>query len=320
MFRTFAMHRNHKNRKIMNKENSLPQKNRTLLFIILTAALAIALIILFILFNRTKNNLEELVQEKELQRIDLQSDLNSLLIEHEQIKADYGSIADSLLTKDSLIQANAKEIKRLLNTQWEYVKVKRKLKALQEISQVYVVQLDSLYTVNKELQEENKVITEKYQTERRKNTELIRKKDELTKKVTEASIFKAYSIDFKAINIRGSKEKETDKARRTNRLDVCFTLGENLVIEPGIHTIYLRIAAPDLHILTRGEGDDYSFDYQGEKLQYSVKQDVDYNNKSMDVCMSWLQLPEDGDIEKGQYIVNIFSGDQEIGQKTVVLN
>ena len=304
----------------MNTENTSNQKNRSLLFIILAAVFAIALVIVLVLFNRTKSDLEEMVQEKEIQRLDLQADLDSLLVEHEEVKADYGAIADSLLSKDSVIQANAKEIKRLLNTQWEYVKVKRKLKALQEISQVYVVQLDSLYTVNKELQEENKAITKKYQTERRKNTELIKTQEELTKKVTDAAVFKAYSIAVKAINIRGSREKETDKARRTHRLDVCFTLGENLVIEPGIHTIYMRIAGPDTRILMRGEGDEYAFDFRGEKLQYSVKQDVEYNNEAMDVCMSWLQMPDDGEMQKGQYIVNIFSDDQEIGQKTIVLD
>lgn len=305
----------------MNAENTSNQKNnRSILFIILAAVFAIALIIVLVLFNRTKGDLEELVQEKEIQRIDLQADLDSLLVEHEEVKADYGAIADSLLSKDSVIQANAKEIKRLLNTQWEYVKVKRKLKELQEISKVYVVQLDSLYTVNKELQEENKAITKKYQTERRKNTELIKTQEELTKKVTDAAVFKAYSINMKAINIRGSREKETNKARRTHRLDICFTLGENLVIEPGIHTIYMRIAGPDTRILMRGEGDEYAFDFRGEKLQYSVKQDVDYNNEDMNVCMSWLQLPEDPEMLKGQYIVNIFADDQEIGQKTIVLD
>jgi len=305
--------------KKMNEENTSAKKNRSLLFIILTAVFAVALVIVLVLFNRTKGDLEKLAEEKEMQRIDLQADLDSLLVEHEQVKQDYGAIADSLLSKDSVIQANAKEIKRLLNTQWEYVKVKRKFEALQEISKTYVVQLDSLYTVNKALQEENKVITEKYQTERRKNTELMKTKEELTKKVTDAAVLKAYSIDVQAINIRGSREKETDKARRTHRLDICFTLGENLVIEPGVHTIYLRIAGPDTRILMRGEGDEYAFEFRGEMLQYSVKQDVEYNNEAMEVCMSWVQYPDDPEFEKGQYIVNIFSGNQEIGQKTIVL-
>jgi hypothetical protein len=260
----------------MNEENTSTKKNRSLLFIILTAVFAIALVIVLVLFTRTKGDLEKLAEEKEMQRLDLQADLDSLLVEHEQVKQDYGAIADSLLSKDSVIQANAKEIKRLLNTQWEYVKVKRKFEALQEISKTYVVQLD-------------------------------------------AAVLKAYSIDIQAINIRGSREKETDKARRTHRLDICFTLGENLVIEPGVHTIYLRIAGPDTRILMRGEGDEYAFEFRGEMLQYSVKQDVEYNNEAMEVCMSWVQYPDDPDFEKGQYIVNIFSGDQEIGQKTIVL-
>ncbi len=304
----------------MNTENTSKSKKKSILFISIIAFLSVLLILFLFLFMNTKKGLKRLEREKEIQRLDLKADLDSLLLAHEQVKADYGAIADSLMAKDSMIKENAKEIKKLLNTKWEYIKVKRKLKQLQEISKVYVVQLDSLYTVNKTLKEENEKITKQYQSERRKNTELLKTQEALTKKVTEAAIFKAYSIDIKAIRIRGAKEKNTNKARRTDRLDICFTLGENLVIKPGTHTIYCRIAAPDNHILAHGEGDEYAFAFKGEKLQYSIKQEVAYNNEAMDVCVSWIQLPSDKALEKGSYVVNIFANDQEIGQKSIELN
>jgi len=303
----------------MESENTSQKKNKSLLFIVLAAIFGVALIVILIIFINTNGKLKKLVEEKDVQRIEIQAELDSLLVQHNQVKSDYGAIADSLLSKDSLIQANAKEIKRLLNTQWEYVKVKRKLKKLQEISQVYVVQLDSLYTVNEELKQENKEITQKYQTERKKNTELIKTTDELSKKVSDAAILKAYSIDITAINVRGSREKETDKAHRAHKLDVCFTLSENLVMEPGMKKIYIRIAGPDTKILTRGEGEEYSFEFQGDVLQYSVMQEIDYQNQAMDVCITWLQLPEDPELLEGQYIVNIFTEESEIGQKSITL-
>ncbi|HPE87236.1 MAG: hypothetical protein PHU97_00015 [Bacteroidales bacterium] len=303
---------------IKNEMNEAPKKRKRIwifLVIGLGAALIVALVFLFI----NRQNLNQLIQEKEQQRTELRAELDSLLTEHETIKANYGAIADSLLSKDSVIQANAKEIKRLLNTQWEYVKVKRKLEQLQQISQVYVVQLDSLYTVNNALKEENKVITEKYQTERRINTELQKTKEELTKKVSEAAIFKAYSINVTPYYIRGSKQKETDKARRTHKIEFCFTLGENLIIEPGIHTLYLRIAGPDTKILSHSEGDENAFEFNGELLQYSVMQEIDYQNKAIDVCMSWLQYQNEEELQEGKYIVNIFTDNSEIGQKSFEL-
>ncbi len=89
------------------------------------------------------------------------------------------------MVKDSLIQANAKEITELLNYKWEYYQIKKKLDRLRVVAQGYVYQLDSLYTVNKELQEENERIRENYQTERQKNIGLTKEKHELINKVTE---------------------------------------------------------------------------------------------------------------------------------------
>ncbi|NCD42133.1 MAG: hypothetical protein EOL88_08580, partial [Bacteroidia bacterium] len=100
---------------IKNEMNEAPKKRKRIwifLVIGLGAALIVALVFLFI----NRQNLNQLIQEKEQQRTELRAELDSLLTEHETIKANYGAIADSLLSKDSVIQANAKEIKRLLNT------------------------------------------------------------------------------------------------------------------------------------------------------------------------------------------------------------
>ncbi len=50
-----------------------------------------------------------------------------MMVEHQRIKDEYGAISDSLFVKDSIIEANAIEIKKLLNTEWEYYKIKKKL-------------------------------------------------------------------------------------------------------------------------------------------------------------------------------------------------
>ena len=79
-----------------------------------------------------KNKYLSIINEKENQRIELQNDLNSLLMKHDSIKAEYGALSDSLVAKDSIIMANAKEIQELLNYKWEYGKVNKKLELLEE--------------------------------------------------------------------------------------------------------------------------------------------------------------------------------------------
>ena len=102
-----------------------------------------------------KAEYEQLAKEKAQMKAELESELDSLMSEHTMIKEQYGELSDSLMVKDSLIVANAKEIKSLLNYKWEYYKIKKKLSRLQTVSQNYVRQMDSLYTVNTVLTEEN---------------------------------------------------------------------------------------------------------------------------------------------------------------------
>ena len=81
--------------------------------------------------------------------------MDSLLKVHNDLKESYGELSLELAEKDSIIQADAVEIKKLLDSQWDYNRIKKKVTQLQEISQRYVRQMDSLYTVNRELVAEN---------------------------------------------------------------------------------------------------------------------------------------------------------------------
>ncbi len=260
--------------------------------------------------------MRELLAEKEAQKVELEHELDSLMKVHEEIKAAYGDLSDSLVAKDSIIKANAKEIKKLLNTKWEYYKIKKKLARLQVISQNYVRQMDSLYTVNHALTEENFKIKEEIKIEKRKNAELAKIKEKLNNKVKEAAVLSTYNYEVGGIHIAGgSREKPTDKIRRLDRIKVCFTIGKNSVVQPGTKTIYIRIAQPDKKILAKGRTDAYSFMYLGKKLQYSIMKQIEYNNEPVDVCAYWNRRKTQ-ELQPGLYHVDVFEGDHEIGHAT----
>lgn len=287
-------------------------------FIAIMVVLALAVIGLVIWLIVLRSDIRMLQEEKEMQRVELQKELDSLMYEHEQIKTEYGALSDTLHLKDSLIQANAQEIRKLLDTQWEYYKVKKKLALLQKVSQGYVRQMDSLYTVNQALTAENAEIRQDLQ-EAKKDYELIsRDKDVLNDKVEQASILQVYNLKATGIRDRG-KEKETDKANRVDKIKVCFTIGENKIVEPGTKEIYVRIAQPDKLILTKDRTDDYTFMYQGEKIQYSIKKLIDYQNMSMELCLYWSKSYPDKEMKEGAYHVEIFNGDEVIGHTQFVL-
>lgn len=266
-----------------------------------------------------KKTMNELLAEKEIQKIELEHELDSLIMEHEKIKQSYGEVSDSLVVMDSVIQANAVEIKKMLNYKWEYYKIKKKMSRLQVIAQGYVRQMDSIVTINRELSEENLQIKEEIKIEKRKNRKLEQKQEELTGIVDEASVLKVYNLKSNGAHLKGSgKEVESDKVRRVDMVNVCFTISENSIIEPGTKTIYVRIAQPNKEILAKGRGDEYSFTYNGEAMQYSIMEKIDYQNEAIDLCMKWYKRGSQ-ELKPGLYHVDIFEGDNTIGHSSFTL-
>jgi regulator of replication initiation timing len=304
----------------MSQENNNPGMNsRTMM--ILAIVFAVVAVVLVILLFQTRSNLKGLLAEKEQQRVELQSELDSLLTEHERVKLEYGQLSDSLSVKDSVIRANAIEIRRLLDTEWEYYKVKKKLGQLQLIAQGYVRQMDSLYTVNAALTQENQEIRKDLKDLRKEKEEIEKDREQLSEKVEIAAVLKAVNMEATGLRMRtgGEKEVPTDKVQRVDQVRVCFTVGENKIASAGKKDLYIRIARPDQEILAKSRIDDFSFEYQGELLQYSMMQSIDYNNAPVDLCMYWKKEYSSQEMQPGLYHVDIFCENAIIGHTTFTL-
>jgi len=289
-------------------------------WIILAILLLIIIVAILIWYVPMKNKYLGLLSEKELQQIELQAELDELMILHDSIKAQYGTLSDSLSAKDSIILANAKEIQELLNYKWEYRKVNKKLAMLREITQGYVHQIDSLYTVNNELKEENEKIRQQYTLEQDKSRELIREKETLVDKVKEATVLRAYNVSAYGVRLTGSgRERDTDKARKIEKVNICFTLAENKLTEPGIKTVYVRILRPDNVVVTQKVGEDYSFTFQDQQLEYTTKKELDYQNQEMNTCMYWTKKNKEEAAMVGVYKVFVYTGGYLIGETSFEL-
>lgn len=297
-------------------------RNRNLLLAAL-AALLVALVFIVVLSVKNssiKDDLSNLEAEKELQRQDFQAEVDSLLKVHNELKESYGELSQELAEKDSIIQADAVEIKKLLDSQWDYYRIKKKVASLQAISQKYVRQMDSLYTVNRELVAENERIREEYKAEKRHNTNLTRQNDELTDKVNIASTIKIHGLSANAVRFRGgSKETTTDRANRAERIMVSFTMAQNDLVEVGSKVFYIRIADPTKAVICKGTGDEYSFTSKGESLQYTEKVRVNYDGKDADV-RAYYNKPSEFEMMPGRYYIDVYEqGGKLIGQTSVEL-
>jgi len=302
----------------MSSENK--KSNQPIWLYAILGVLAIALVFLLVRNNSMKGDLEQLETEKEMQRMDFQAEVDSLMKVHNELKESYGELSQELAEKDSIIQADAVEIKKLLDSQWDYYRIKKKVASLQTIAQKYVRQMDSLYTVNRELVAENERIREEYQAERRQNTNLTRQKEELANKVNQAATMKLYNYSAQAVRFKGGgKETSTDRADRAERIRIDFTVAANDLIEPGTKLFYVRIADPKRAIISKGKGDEYSFQANGETLQFTELVRVNYDGKETPVRAYYVKS-DNYQMMPGTYFIDVYEqGGKLIGQTTIDL-
>jgi len=304
----------------MNNEmkNAHPAVSNRWMYILLVV-LALGIIGLSVWLISLKGEMNDLLVEKNIQKFELEQELEKMMADHALLKENYGEVSDSLAALDSIIQANATEIKELLNYKWEFFTVKKKLDRLQVVAQGYVRQMDSIVTVNQALTQENFQIKEEIKQQKREYKSLEKVRDDLTVKVDEASVLSVYNLKGDPVYYKsGGKEVETDKIRRVNRIRVCFTVGANTIVQPGSKVLYVRIAQPDKEILVPGRGNEYSFMSNGEQLQYSIKKEFNYVNEAMQICVNW-DKRDTQDMFAGTYHVDIFDGDNNIGHTTFTL-
>ncbi len=252
--------------------------------------------------------LEEINKEKNL----LTLQLNDLLVEYETIQTDNDSLNVQLEAEQEKIKKIIKEIKQIKATnKYEITMYKKELGTLRKIMRSFIVQIDSLNTLNIELTAENIQVKRDYQQSKDKYEELSQENIELSDIVEKASAIKAYNIHALPLN---KKSKKVYKLKRVTKIRVCFTLSENVIAESGWQDVFIRISRPDELVLAASEDDLFSF--EGEKIVYTEKRGVDYQNIDVDLCIYWNKNQE---LIPGIYYVDIFSGGKEIGTTTFEL-
>ncbi len=247
-----------------------------------------------------KNNIKQELQNMLQQYEDLKTNNEAL---NSQIEEQKAKIQDLLQKLDKTKKASY----------WEIHKYKKELETLRKILKSYVHQVDSLNTLNQKLMQENKIVKSKYEQVSTEKENLENIKKELEQKVDIAKTFRAINFNITGLNKKG---KPNNKAKKVKKIQICFTLAENKVIEPGNKIVYLRIARPDGSIITASEYD--LFEYQGNKIAYTAKREIEYNNKDTDVCIYWTN-ENDERLMKGTYFADIFIDGKNVGTATFKL-
>ncbi|NLE34825.1 MAG: hypothetical protein GX622_06965 [Bacteroidales bacterium] len=273
-----------------------------------TIILTLGLIALVVLYYSQKSKMVEMEQVLTEEKDSLANELRMMMYGYDTLKTSNDTLNAELLRERNRIQ-------KLLEVNASNAQLIRKYKAeistMRDIMKSYIVQIDSLNTRNQLLTAENVEIKQQMTEVQETNVELEKAREELTSKVTVASVIQAKDIVAVALN---KKRKETSELRNLDKVRVCFTLRENPIALAGNKVVYLRVVRPDQLVITPSP--DNIFEIKGEQLIFSANRAVDYANSDIEMCIF---LDNTGDFIPGTYNVELYLDGEKIGNSDFTL-
>ena len=250
---------------------------------------------------------------------DLQTEKNDLTVQLQDLRTDYGALSSN---NDSLnVQLDRERervdqlIERVKQTEaTNRTKIRQyesELGTLRSIMRNYIVQIDSLNTLNTSLRQDAMEARDAARKSQREYNELKSTTDEYARKVEVGSVVKGRNFNLVAVTSAG---KDIDRSSRAEKLKCCLFLMENEIARKGPRQIFIRVKGPD-GVLMTGDAESV-FTSGGETLIYSAVREVDYQGSDVEVCIYFGQA---GMFRKGIYIVDIYTAEAKLGTVDVQL-
>jgi hypothetical protein len=235
------------------------------------------------LWQTTKNEVvrEKIVtKEVMVERENVQNELLALKKDYETLQTTNSTIQKDIDEKKLRIEELLKEAAKHKGDAYIIAKLKKETQTLREIMIGYVHTIDSLNTLNINLVAEKKVVLKQLDVEKEKQTVLIKEKDQLKSTIAKGSVLTCFNITAKAVSYKrgGKKESETSKAKKTEKIKVSFTLGENKIAKAGEKTVFIRIMTPDGKELAKSYDDNYKFAFNQSTGYFAGKETLNYAN------------------------------------------
>lgn len=289
-------------------EESRDVKKANLPLIVLGAIAAVLAIVLAYVWFTNYKLVGQLNEEKE----ELTQQMISLREDYDTLSSDYDEINAQL---DSSREQVNQLIERLRETEArdraKIRKYEKELGTLRSIMRNYIVQIDSLNTLNHKLTADAAAARKEAAASRAQSRQLSEQVEALSGQVAAGSVIKARGIRIEAYN---SSDKVTDRSSRVTRLLTSLSLVENDLAPRGPVVVYIRVKDPDGIILTNSNRT--SFQFNGETMVASASRRVDYEGKEVDLSIYLNDIPS---YVKGVYTVEAYTEQSRLGSAELML-
>ncbi|TWO32994.1 chromosome partitioning protein ParA [Seonamhaeicola sediminis] len=250
------------------------------------------------LYSDSKENEKQLTEEKQL----VMNDLNAMAKQYDE------AISENKVTNESLVEARER-IQGLIDSLkisetnvrslWRY---KKKYLSLQKEMDVLLAQNDSLRVENSYLATSLDSTRVKLEERTMFTDSLLVQNTALAEVVENASILGTVGLKgFGVIERTSGKLIPTERAGRTDKIRVCFTVAKNNLVQAGDQELYVQVIDPKNNTLGLNE----QVEFEDKTLNYSIISKFNYENANLNVCE--FVTTKGQDYEKGRYVVNVFN-------------
>ena len=280
---------------------------RTLMTILAVIALVLAGILGYMLYQRNAlvKDLESEKAELAQQMVALQEDFNTL-------NSDYENINHQLDTSREQVALLIEKLSKTEATNRAKIRqYEKELGTLRAIMKGYIVQIDSLNTLNKKLTADAAEARREAAESRRANEQLSAQVENLSSQVNAGKILKA-----RAISLVGymSNDKPGDRHSRVRYMVANLSLVENSLADRGPVRVYVRVKDPEGLLLINNESSEFMVN--GEVMQATASREVDYEGNEVDLS---IYINDTGTFNKGVYTLEVYTEKGLLGHAECML-
>lgn len=274
---------------------------------LIVAAVALAAALFYVLHSKNA-----LVGQLNDEKAELTEQIQALQSDYEGLSSEYDSINAQL---DSSREEIAQLVERVQKTEaTNRAKIRqyeKELGTLRTIMRSYIVQIDSLNTLNHALTAQAAAAKKEAAQYKRRSQELEQDVEQLSSQVATGSVVKARGLRIDAYS---SADKITDKSTKVARLLVSLSLVENDLAERGPLRIYVVVTDPNGNLVSDGSG--ASFTYGGQTMQATASREIDYEGHEVEVSIYVNNVPM---YDKGIYTVRAYTTSSAMGTAELLL-
>ena len=283
------------------------KKLKRTMWILVVVAVALVAVLGYVWSQKSS-----LISELEDEKRDLTEQMESLQNDYATLSSDYDSINSQLDTSRAEVADLLERIKKTNATNRAKMRqYEKELGTLRSIMRNYIVQIDSLNTLNHKLTAEAAAARREAAASKAESAQLSQQVENLTGQVAAGSVIKARGLHIAAYN---SSDKVTDRSSRTVRLLTSLSLVENDLAPKGPVRVFIRVKDPDGIILTNSNRS--SFTFNGETMVASASRRVDYEGSEVDLSIYLNDILE---YRKGVYTVEAYTEQSFLGKSELML-